>query len=109
MVHHGHGRGQLALTVRTLCQVVWPVLYQVCCLRHGNGVRVWRLPKQEVIRLLPGVEPMGQAIRAFHQAVRNYYPLENSVHEALQVIETGVGFLQTVADWVSANGIRTET
>ena len=109
LLHHGHGRGQIALTVRALCQIVWPVLYQVCCLRHGDGVRVWRLAKQDVITLLPSAEPMGHAIRAFNQAVWKYYPLENSVHDALKVIETGVSFLQTVADWVSANGIRSES
>ena len=109
LLHHGHGRGQLALTVRALCQIVWPVLYQVCCLYQGDALRVWRLPKQDVIALLPIVEPIGQAIRFFHQAVWKYYPLENSVNDALKVIETGVGFLQAVANWASVNGIRSET
>ena len=106
LLHHGEGRGQLALTVRPLCQVVWPVLYQVCCLGQSDALRVWQLPKPEVIALLPPEGPMGQAIQAFNRAVWAYYPLETSIDDALKVIKTGVGFLQAVADWASASGFR---
>ena len=106
LLHHGEGRGQLALTVRALCQVTWPVLYQVCCLGQVDALRVWQLPKQEVIALLSPDEPMGRAIRTFNRAVWAYYPTEDSVDEALKVIETGVGFLQAATDWASARGIR---
>jgi hypothetical protein len=105
LLHHGEGRGQLALTVRVLCQVIWPVLYQVCCLDQADALRVWQLPKQEVIALLPQDEPLGQSIDAFNQAVWAYYPSETSVDAALHVIERGVGFLQAAKDWASARGI----
>lgn len=99
LMHHGAGRGQLALTVRSLCQTVWPVLYQVCCLRQADAIRVWQLSKPAVIALLPLDEPLGRTMRAFNQAVWRYYPLEASHPDALQVIQTGVDFLQTVKVW----------
>ena len=105
LLHYGEGRGQLALTVRALCQTIWPVLYQVCCLDQMDPLKVWQLPKQEVIALLPQDEPMGQAIDAFNRAVWAYYPSETSVDDALQVIQTGVGFLQAATDWASVRGI----
>lgn len=106
LLHHGAGRGQLALTVRALCQTVWPVLYQVCCLRRSDALRVWQLPKQQVIPLLPPDEPMGQTLRTFHSAMMAYYPGETSLTDALRVIETAVAFLQTAADWAAAEGLR---
>ena len=99
LMQHGAGRGQLALTVRSLCQTVWPILYQVCCLRQADAIRVWQLPKPAVIALLPQDEPLGRMIRAFSQAVWAYYPQETSLADALLVIQTGVDFLQTVKDW----------
>jgi hypothetical protein len=35
-----------------------------------------------------------------------YYPLETSVDDALNVIKTGVDFLQAATAWASARGIR---
>lgn len=99
LLQHGAGRGQLALTVRSLCQTVWPTLYHVCCLRHADAIQVWQLPKPAVIALLPQDEPLGQTIRTFNQAVWRYYPLETSLADALEVIKTGVDFLQAVKDW----------
>ena len=101
LMQHGAGRGQLARTVRSLCQTVWPILYQVCCLRQADAIQVWQLPKPAVITLLPPEEPLGQTIRAFNQAVWTYYPLETSLADALQVIKTGVVFLQAVKAWTS--------
>jgi hypothetical protein len=101
LMQHGAGRGQLALTVRSLCQTVWPALYHVCCLRQADAIRVWQLPKPAVIALLPQDEPLGRTIRAFNQAVWRYYPLETSLEDALKVIQTGVDFLQDVKGWAS--------
>ncbi|MCE7986682.1 MAG: hypothetical protein DYG89_36375 [Caldilinea sp. CFX5] len=101
LLQHGTGRGQLALTVRTLCQTVWPTLYHVCCLRQADAIRVWQLPKPAVIALLPPDEPLGRTIRTFNQAVWRYYPLETSLADAFQVIQTGVDFLQAVKDWAT--------
>ncbi len=99
LLQHGTGRGQLALTVRALCQMVWPTLYHVCCLRQVDAIRVWQLPKPAVIALLPPEEPLGRTIRALNQAVWCYYPLETSLTDALQVIQSGVDFLQAAKDW----------
>lgn len=101
LMQHGAGRGQLALTVRSLCQTVWPVLYQLCCLRQADAIRVWQLPKPAVIALLPLDEPLGQTMRAFNQAVWRYYPLETSIADALQVIQSGVDFLQAAKAWAA--------
>lgn len=102
LMQHGAGRGQLALTVRSLCQTVWPALYQVCCLRQADAIRVWQLPKPAVIALLPQDEPLGRTIHAFNRAVWQYYPQETSVADALQVIKTGVDFLRAAKAWASA-------
>jgi len=101
LLQHGAGRGQLALTVRALCQTVWPALYHVCCLRQADAIQVWQLPKPAVIALLPPDEPLGRTMRAFNQAVWTYYPLETSLADALQVIKSGVDFLQAVKEWTS--------
>lgn len=101
LLHHGAGRGQLALTVRSLCQTVWPVLYQVCCLRQADAIRVWQLPKPAVIALLPQDEPLGRTIRTFNQAVWAYYPLERSLADALTLIQTGADFLWAAKAWAS--------
>ena len=66
---------------------------------------MWQLPKPEVIALLPQDEPIGRAMDAFNQAVWAYYPSETGVDDALQVIQTGVGFLHAVREWASAGGI----
>ena len=101
LLQHGAGRGQLALTVRALCQTVWPTLYHACCLRQPDAIQVWQRPKPAVIALLPEDEPLGRTIRAFNQAVWRYYPLETSLADALKVIQTGVDFLQAVKDGAS--------
>ena len=106
LLHSGEGRGQLAITVRTFCQIVWPVVYQAACLIQGDALAVWRLPKHEALTLLPQNESVGQAVRAFYQSVMTYYPAEASVADALKVIETGVAFLQAMADWASEKGLR---
>jgi hypothetical protein len=101
LMQHGAGRGQLALTVRSLCQTVWPILYQICCLRQVDAIQVWQLPKPAVIALLPQDEPLGRTIHAFNQAVWRYYPLETSLADALQVIRCGVDFLRAAKAWAS--------
>lgn len=89
------------MQVRWLCTDVWPKLYQVLTLQYDDAPRIWGLPKQQAIALLPQDTPLGKAIRAFYQAVQIYYPAEASVEQALAVIERGVVFLRTAKAWWS--------
>jgi hypothetical protein len=101
-----HGGGRLEMQVRWLCTDVWPKLYQVLTLQYDDAPRIWGLPKQQAIALLPQDTPLGRAIRAFYQAVQTYYPAEASVEQALAVIETGVVFLRTAkAWWIDTNSL----
>ena len=96
-----HGGGRLETRVRWLCTDVWPKLYQVLTLQYDDAPRIWGLPKQQAIALLPQDTPLGKAIRAFYQAVQIYYPAEASVEQALAVIERGVDFLKAAKAWWS--------
>jgi hypothetical protein len=108
LLHHGAGRGQLAVTVRQYTQLVWPVLYQVLCLQAEGPITVWQLPKHRAVALMPPGTAMGKAIRAFDAAVRRYYPTEEGVEEALAVIEAWAGFLRMVAAWFGARNQMNE-
>ena len=94
-----HGGGRLAAQVRLLCTKVWPALHHLLILQGHDPFRVWGLPKDEVIALLPEDRPLGRPIRDFYRAVRAYYPGEASIEGALAVIETGVATLQAVNAW----------
>ena len=95
----GHGGVRLARSIRLLCTKVWPVLYQVLTLQQDDVIRVWCLPKEQAIELLPTNTSLSQTVRRFYQAVQAYYPDENSVEGALSVIESGVAFLKAAKSW----------
>ena len=92
-------RSAYGSSIRLLCTKVWPVLYQVLTLQQDDVIGVWCLPKEEAIELLPRNTPLSQTIRGFYQAVREYYPAENSVEGALLVIKSGVTFLKSAKSW----------
>ena len=94
-----HGGGRLERMIRLHCTKVWPVLYQVVTLQQDDPIRVWNLPKDQVIGLLPTEGEVGQAIRAYDQAVRTYYPEERLVVDGLKVLETGTTFLAAAKRW----------
>jgi len=94
-----HGGYRLERLIRLHCTQVWPVLYQVVALQQDDPIRVWNLPKDQVIALLPLESEPGQAIRAYDQAVRTYYPDERLVADGLQVLETGIAFLEAAKRW----------
>lgn len=94
-----HGSGRLQRHIRLLCTKVWPVLYQVVALQQADPIRVWNLPKPAVMALLPAESELGQRIRAYDQAVRAYYPTEQSVADGLQTLEQGRAFLQAAKRW----------
>jgi len=94
-----HGGGRLERNIRLHCTKVWPVLYQVVALQQDDPIRIWNLPKDQVIALLPVESETGQAIRAYDQAVRTYYPDERLVTDGLKVLETGTDFLAAAKRW----------
>jgi hypothetical protein len=97
----GPGGVRLERSIRLLCTKVWPVLYQVLTLQEqeSDSIGLWCLTKEEAMSRLPHNTPLHDAIQAFHRAVWAYYPDENSLEDALAVIETGVAFLQSASDW----------
>jgi hypothetical protein len=95
----GPGEVRLARALRLLCTQVWPTLYQVLTLHQDDPIAVWCLPKDRAIQRLPAETPLGEGIRRFHKAVRDYYPAEDSLEGALRVIESGVAFLQAAKAW----------
>ena len=97
----GPGGVRLERTIRLLCTKVWPVLYQVLTVQNPDSapIGLWCLPKEEAIGRLPHRTPLHDAVQAFHRAVWVYYPAEDSLEDALLVIQTGLAFLQASADW----------
>jgi hypothetical protein len=60
---------------------------------------IWQQCKENVIELLPEHEPLGQAIRAFYNSIYTYYTVEQSVEQALLVLERGVHFSRLATQW----------
>ncbi len=89
----------MARHVRLPCTKVWPILYQVLTLQRDDVFRVWGLPKEQAIGLLPQDTSLGRRMREFYRAVRTYYPAEGSIEQALAVIERGVAFLRSAKSW----------
>jgi len=89
-----HGSGKLERQVRFLCTDVWPTLCHILTIQEQDGIRVWGLPKHEVIALLPQESLLAQSIRTFYQALQTYYSLEASVENAIKVVEAGVVFFE---------------
>jgi hypothetical protein len=100
------GEGRLQRRARLTCTEVWPALYQVLALREADAVAIWNLPKPAAIALLPVEHPLGRAIRAFDVAVRTYYPAEETVDGALEVIWQGAEFQRAVKAWWAAEDER---
>ena len=97
----GPGGVRLERSIRLLCTKVWPVLYQVLTLQdeEENPIALWCLPKEEAMGRLPHDSALHEAIQAFYRAVWAYYPEEDSLEDALAVIQAGVGFLQAAEGW----------
>ena len=51
------------------------------------------------MRRLPRGTALRNEIEEFYQAIRAYYPAEDSLEHALAVIEHGVAFLQAARSW----------
>lgn len=97
----GPGGVRLERNLRLLCTKVWPVLYQVLTLQNADSdaIELWCLTKREAIERLPHDACLYHNILAFYRSVWAYYPDEDSLENALSLIQTGLAFLQTAADW----------
>lgn len=98
-----HGAGKLERQVRFLCTDVGPTLCHILTIQEQNGIHVWSLPKPEVIALLPQESPLALRTRAFYQLLQTYYSLENSLENAIRVIEAGIAFFEEVKIWQTEN------
>ena len=99
-----HGGGMIERQARLLCTRIWPTLYQVLALQQDDAVRVWGLPKEQAIALLPVQSELSRQIRRFHNAVYAYYNQDHSVDQALEIFESGLAFLQAAKLWWEVAG-----
>jgi hypothetical protein len=99
LLQSGAGRGDLSLTIRQLCQTVWPIIYHVASLQQADALAVWRVPKDRMIHLFSMEGNLGRTIREFDNAMRRYYPREEPVEAALDLIQAGVNVLQSASAW----------
>jgi hypothetical protein len=99
-----HGSGRLSRKIRLLVTKIWPTLYQILTLQQDDAIQVWNQTKEQAIELLSKDTELGQTIHDFYQAIRRYYPTEESIEEGLQVIETGIEFLKAAKCWWAEMG-----
>jgi hypothetical protein len=109
LLHTGQSHGDLALTVRSLTQAVWPTLFQALVLMRPDPMLVWATPKDQAIRLLPVDSPIGQAAQVFWASLLNYHQSmakaggNEAIEPALAVIQDGVAFLESAKAWYEAS------
>jgi hypothetical protein len=102
LLHTGRSHGDLALTVRSLTQHIWPTLFQVLVVMSPDPMQVWTLPKDQAIRMLPPDTPVGRAAQAFWASLLSYHQSlgkaggNDAIEAALDVIKQSVAFLETV-------------
>jgi len=84
--------------LRELYTWVWEAARSVVTLQQSNVI-AWGLGRERLIEWLPQETPMGRELRAFQAAVRGFYPGEESVEHALEMVEHGVVFLREVKCW----------
>lgn len=89
-----HGEHRLERRVRLICTDVWPALFQLIIVRGADPIATWSLTKLQAIDAMPADTPPGAAVRAFYDALHTYYPAEDSVDAALDVLVRGVAFLR---------------
>jgi hypothetical protein len=97
----GPGGVRVERSLRLLCTKVWPALYQVLTLleKEPDPIGIWCLTKEQAIERLPRNTALQETIRAFYRAVWEYYPAEDSLENALAVIESGIAFLGAASSW----------
>jgi hypothetical protein len=92
-----HGEDRLFNQVRLLCTKVWPVMYQVACLKEGDGLSIWQQRKVEVVTLLNDDPVVGHNAMRWWDAVTGHYRGCEEVSTALETIRAGVAFLESAA------------
>lgn len=93
------GPRRLDRLIRLLATDVWPTLYQVLTCATGDPLRVWTLPKDRAIDLLPDGESPGLELRRFYRALLARSGGDRSVENGLESILAGTGFLQAARAW----------
>jgi hypothetical protein len=87
--------------VRLLSTEVWPTLYQVLTCLTSEPLRVWCLPKEQAIKLLPPGQSPRTEIESFYAAVLERTK-ERSPERSLQVIRKGLVFLAASRAWYAS-------
>ncbi|TFD93574.1 hypothetical protein [Jeotgalibacillus sp. R-1-5s-1] len=91
------GHERIDRTVRLMSTQLFPLLYQVVTLTEQDSIRVWNLPKTELVPLLPTTELQEIAADFFDQLTAYY--VQKSDAKALILIETGVDFFIESKSW----------
>ncbi|MHA2273988.1 MAG: hypothetical protein ACXACI_19245 [Candidatus Hodarchaeales archaeon] len=94
-----HGSGRLSGKIRLLITKIWPTLYHVLALQQDDAIYAWNQTKEQAIELLPEDTQLNRTIHEFYQAMRLYYPTEETIESGLRVIKTGIGFLKAAKAW----------
>jgi hypothetical protein len=89
-----HGEGRLGRRVRLICTQVWPALFELLVVQGADPIATWSLTKQQAMDATRADTAPGAAIREFYAALLRYYPAEDSVDAALDVLVRGVAFLR---------------
>ena len=101
------GQARLDRVIRLLSTDVWPTLYQVLVCLSDDPLRVWTLPKQRAIELLPEGESPRTEISRFYAAVVKRSRQSRDTENGLEVVRRGVDFLVSARQWyerTQANG-----
>jgi hypothetical protein len=94
-----HGEERLNRQVRYLCTDVWPVMYHVASVALGDGPNAWQHTKPEVVQMLANDPIVGAPLTRWMNAISEHYAVGETVDTGLRAIESGVSFLESVADW----------
>jgi hypothetical protein len=94
-----HGEDRLFNLMRLLCTKVWPVMYHVACIKHGNALEVWQRTKFEVFDLLEDDPVIGPALTCWMNSVAEHYRSRESLETALEGIHAGVAFFHVAVEW----------
>jgi hypothetical protein len=97
------GRGELERRVRRLCPEIWPVARHLATVQSGDPLRIWRMPRRQLIACLAEDDAPGQALRAFDAALLRYYPSATAALDGLAAIEAGVAFLRAARAWADTH------
>ncbi len=96
----GRGAGRFSRNLRLLCTEVWPTVYQVLIVSGADPVATWSLPKKEAVPALPD-DLRGHA-QLFLDGLMRYYPGEQDIQLAQELVESGHAVLAGAKEWYEA-------